>query len=188
MTPQTPSQFAICSWCTSPKDPADLASRIKELGLTKTQLHVSPAYLEPQTWGNVQADLAAQGIAIISGMFGTKGEDYSNLETIRKTGGFIPDEHWAANWETVQRVAETAGKMKLKLVSTHAGFLPSDPNDPNFPKLADRLAQVAKHLNNAGITLLFETGQETADTLWQFLQALDQPGRRTPASTSTRPT
>lgn len=176
MKKQSPSQFGICSWSTHPQNPADLAARMKDLGLKKTQLHLTPVYAKPEVWGNVQADLAAHGITIVSGMFGTKGEDYTSLDTIRKTGGFVPDEHWPANWETVQRVAEVAAKMKLSLVSSHAGFLPGDPKDPSFNKLVDRIATVAKHFAKHNLTLVFETGQETADTLWTFLLALDKAG------------
>lgn len=176
MTPQKPSQFGICSWGTHAKTPAELASRIKELGLDKVQLHLQPVYNDPATWGDVQAVLRAQGIAIVSGMFGTKGENYTSPETIRLTGGFIPDQHWADNWQTVQETAKVAARMGLKLVSSHAGFLPDDAKDPSFDKLVDRLAQVAKCFGQAGVTLLFETGQETADTLWQFLSALDKKG------------
>ncbi|MCX5661153.1 MAG: sugar phosphate isomerase/epimerase [Planctomycetota bacterium] len=109
-------------------------------------------------------------------MFGTAGEDYTSLETIRKTGGFIPDQHWEANWKTVQEVAKVSRAMGLKLVSSHAGFLPGDASDPSFTKLVDRIATVAKHFAESGLTLLFETGQETADTLEKFLVALEKKG------------
>ncbi|MCE9589551.1 MAG: sugar phosphate isomerase/epimerase [Planctomycetes bacterium] len=176
MTKLTPAQFGICSWSTHPKDPEDLAGRLKELGLTKIQLYVTPVYAETAVWGNAQADLAKHGVTIVSGMFGTKGEDYSTMETIRKTGGFVPDEHWPANWETVQRVVEVTKKLRIPYVSSHAGFLPGDKKHPSFAKLVDRIGKVARHFATANATLLFETGQETADTLWQFLAALDEVG------------
>lgn len=176
MTPQKPSQFALVSWATHAKTPVELAARVKEIGLNKVQLHLSSSYTDPAVWGSVQGDLRKEGIEVVSGMFGTTGEDYSSLESIRLTGGFIPDQHWDANWKAVQENTKVAAAMGLKLVSTHAGFLPGDKKDPNFPKLVDRLSRVAKHLGQHGITMLFETGQENADTLWQFLQALDQNG------------
>lgn len=176
MSKLTPTQFGICSWSTHPKDPADLAGRLKELGLSKTQLHLSPVYSEAAVWGNAQADLAKHGITIVSGMFGTQGEDYTSLDTIRKTGGFVPDQHWEGNWQTVQNVAKVAKQFNQRFVSCHAGFLPSDKNDPSFTKLVDRIGKAARHFATVGTTLLFETGQETADTLWQFLVALDAAG------------
>jgi len=172
----SPSQFGICSWSTHPKDPADLAGRLKELGLKKIQLHLTPIYENPQVWGNVQDDLNKLGVTIVSGMFGTKGENYSTLDTIRETGGFVPDANFEANFHIAQKVAVVSGKLKLTKVSCHAGFIPPDVNDPMFAKLVDRISKVAKLFKNDGITLLFETGQETADTLWTFLQHLDKAG------------
>jgi sugar phosphate isomerase/epimerase len=55
-------------------------------------------------------------------------------------------------------------------------FVQANRNFDENNKLVDRLSRVAKHLGQHGITMLFETGQETADTLWQFLGALDQNG------------
>ena len=52
MTPQSPQQFAICSWSTHPKGPADLAGRLKELRLNRIQLYLAPVYQDPGTWGN----------------------------------------------------------------------------------------------------------------------------------------
>jgi L-ribulose-5-phosphate 3-epimerase len=178
MIPQKPSQFAICSWSTHPKDPADLAGRLKELGLDKVQLHLTPVYADPRNWGNVQADLRAHGIEIISGMFGTKGEDYTSLDTIRQTGGFVPDQHWDENWKTVQQTAKVASDMKLKFVTCHAGFIPDDTKSEGFARLVDRLAKAAGEFGRYGIALGFETGQETADTLNKFLDALEAKGAK----------
>ena len=178
MTPQTPDQLGICSWSTHPKDPADLIGRVNELGLGRVQLHLNPVADTPDVWGNVKAECEAQGITIVSGMFGTKGEDYSTLESIRETGGVIPDEHWDDNWAMIQRVTEVGAKMGLSLISTHAGFLPEDDSAPNFRKLVDRISQIGELFAKHDITLLFETGQETADTLDHFLTAVENGGVR----------
>lgn len=176
MTRLTPSQFGICAWGTHPKDPADLLARLKDVGLRKTQLHLAPLVDNSIVWGDAQKILRDGGVEIVSGMMGTKGEDYTSLTTIRKTGGFVPDEHWDANWASSQKIAKVAQNLGLKLVSAHAGFLPSNKSDPSFDKLVKRIAQVAKMFADHGVILVFETGQEDADTLWQFLAALDAVG------------
>jgi len=174
MTRLTPSQFGICSWSTHPKNPADLLGRLQDVGLRKVQLALNG--LDRPEWADVQKQLRDGGVEIVSGMMGTKGEDYTSLDTIRKTGGFVPDEHWDANWATSQQIAKSAQKLGLKLVSAHAGFLPSSKADASFDKLVQRIGQVAKMFGDHGIVLVFETGQEDADTLWQFLGALDSVG------------
>jgi sugar phosphate isomerase/epimerase len=109
-------------------------------------------------------------------MFGTIGEDYSTLETIKRTGGVLPDATWEANWRNIQAVAELAARLGLKLVTFHAGFLPHEESDPAFAKLLDRIERIAARFAQHGIALGFETGQETADTLAAFLRHLNRPG------------
>ena len=117
----------------------------------------------------------AAGIEIVSGMFGTIGEDYTTLETIKDTGGVLPDQHWDANWEGIQKIADIAEGLGLKLVTFHAGFLPHEESDPGFDKLMGRIEQIAGLFSAKGIDLGFETGQETADTLKLFLEKLNRP-------------
>ncbi len=176
MSKITTERLGICSWSTHPKDPADLAGRLRDVGLKKVQLALNPLRTDPAVWGDVQAVLAQDGASIASGMFGTIGEDYSSLESIRRTGGVVPDQHWAENWKIVQDVAKLAQRLQLKLVSCHAGFLPHEPSDPAFTKLVGRITQIAKCFADHGLTLLFETGQESGPTLLSFLTALDAQG------------
>ena len=53
--------------------------------------------------------LKQAGIAIVSGMFGCVGEDYSTLETIRQTGGIAPDETWERNLENIRATVNGVG-------------------------------------------------------------------------------
>jgi len=43
-----------------------------------------------------------------------------------------------------EAAAQLAQQMGLKLVSTHAGFLPHEPSDPNFDKLSERVVTRAR--------------------------------------------
>lgn len=176
MTPQSPAQLGVCSWSMHAKSPQHLAEICQHLGVHKVQLALTPHRDDPGALDGVPEALAAKGVAIVSGMFGTVGEDYTTMETIKKTGGVLPDQHWEENLAIARNVADTAAKFKLKLVSMHAGFLPHDQNDPVFKKVVDRVVTIARVFAEKGIDVLFETGQETADDLWVFLRALDSKG------------
>lgn len=56
-------------------------------------------------------------------------------------------------------------KLGVKNVVTHIGFIPENPNDPQFAPLCVAVRQVAQHLKANGQNLLFETGQETPTTM-----------------------
>jgi L-ribulose-5-phosphate 3-epimerase len=111
-------------------------------------------------------------------MYSTIGEDYTSPETIRRTGGIVPDEHWEENVELAHATAAKAKELGLPYVMAHAGFLPHDPNDPDYEKLANRVAAIAEIFEKeAGAGLLMETGQETADSLLGFLDEMKRRGR-----------
>jgi sugar phosphate isomerase/epimerase len=149
---------------------------VQALGLKKVQLGLTPHRDDPGTWEGVQEILGESGISIVSGMFSTIGEDYTTPETIRKTGGIVPDEHWEGNQKIAEAAAALARQMGLKLVSTHAGFLPHEPSDPDFDKLSGRVAALAQMYAKIGGSLLLESGQESADTLLVFLDEMAQRG------------
>jgi sugar phosphate isomerase/epimerase len=146
---------------------------VSATGVRRVQLALDPVRNAPQVWGRTQEVLKAQGITVVSGMFGTLGEDYTTLESIRRTGGLVPDEPWPQNWQNIQATASLAQEMGLKLVTFHAGFLPHEEGDPSFRKLLDRTRQVAELFARHDIQLGFETGQETAETLRAFLTKLN---------------
>lgn len=148
--------------------------QLQSIGLNRVQLALDPLRSAPSVWGQTAEVLRAAGIAVVSGMFGTAGEDYTTLETIRRTGGVVPDATWAENWRNIQATADIAAQLSLQLVTFHAGFLPHEESDPDFAKLLGRIQQIADVFGARGIELAFETGQETAGTLLTFLRKLNR--------------
>lgn len=165
-------RLAVCSWSLQPSDPVALLDALAATGVTRVQLALDPLRAEPATWGKFPELARARGVEIASGMFVTVGEDYTSLDSIRRTGGVVPDVTWDENWRNIQAVAALAARLGLKLVTFHAGFLPHDETDPDFRKLLERIDRIAGVFARDGIALGFETGQETAETLAAFLRVL----------------
>lgn len=165
-------RLAVCSWSLRPTDPTDLATKLQATGLRRVQLALDPLREAPEKWANAAEILAGQGISLASGMFGCVGEDYSTLESIRRTGGIAPDATWEQNWKNIQATAALAQQLGLNLVTFHAGFLPHDETDKEFTKMIQRLSEVADIFERARIVVGLETGQETAPLLGRVLQKL----------------
>lgn len=176
MTPRTPERLGLCSWSMRPRDAGHMAAIMEELGVRKLQLGLVPHRDDAGLVDGVPEALARIGARVVSGMFGTVGEDYTTMETIRRTGGIVPDQHWEANQQVARKAAAKARELGLPLVSFHAGFLPHDMESAGFRKLADRIEVVAGIFGDQGIDLLFETGQETADDLWSFFDHIEARG------------
>jgi sugar phosphate isomerase/epimerase len=168
-------RLAVCSWSLLPEGPEHLVRLLEQVDLFRVQLALDPLHEAPVAWRLTREILAVNGVEVVSGMFTTVGEDYSTLESIRRTGGLVPDEHWEENWRRVQIVRDIARRLHIRLVTFHAGFLPEDPADPAYQRLFDRVCRVADCFGEAGIGLAFETGQETAETLAEFLTRLNRP-------------
>ena len=173
--PPITDRLAVCSWSLQPTDPAHLLHQLHATGLKRVQLALDPLRENPKVWGTLPELLAVNGITIVSGMFGTVGEDYSTLESIKRTGGLVPDATWDENWSNIQKISAQAEKLDLKLVTFHAGFLPHEETVPDCAKIFSRIAQVADLFEEEGIDLGFETGQETPATLKSFLEKLNRP-------------
>ncbi len=168
--------IGVCSWSLRPSDPRQLVERVRAAGVGAVQLFLDPLRESGSAWDarETARALSAAGIALRSGMMATRGEDYSSLDSIRRTGGLRPDEHWAANRAAAAENAALARQLGLALVSFHAGFLPEDPRDPERAVLIERLREVVDLFARAGVRTALETGQETAETLVGVLEELDR--------------
>ena len=168
-------RLGVCSWSLEPAGPRDLVERLRAARADAVQLHLDPlrdAWKPDET----AALLREAGIEIASGMMGMAGEDYTTLESIRRTGGVRPDDTWRANLAAAEANAEIAESLGLDLVTFHAGFIPEESDDPERSKVLDRLRELRRVFNGRGVAIALETGQETAQTLLEALDELDGVG------------
>jgi len=173
--PQSMPNLAVCSWSLQATAPHDLIARLQATGINRVQLELDPLRDDPKVWGDTPAMLRDAGVTIVTGMFRCVGEDYSTLESIRSTGGIAPDSTWEQNLKNIRAAAVLAKKIGLKLVTFHAGFLPTEESDPMFSKLLQRLDEVSDIFMVHNILLGLETGQETAPALADLLRKLNHP-------------
>ncbi len=169
----TGPRLAVCSWSLRPTGPADLAAKVRACGLDAVQLALDPIRRGEWDEGETVRVLDGEGVAVVSGMMGMKGEDYSTLESIRRTGGVRTDETWPENLAAAEANAALAQRLGLGLVTFHAGFLPHEQADPERERMLDRLRRLAGVFGSRGVRVALETGQETADTLIAVLDDLN---------------
>jgi sugar phosphate isomerase/epimerase len=123
---------------------------------------------------SMPAAAKAAGFRMSGAMLGFPGEDYTSPETIEKTGGFGDP---ATRPERLERFKWGLARTKalgLTDIMLHAGFIPEVGSPARKPFL-DTLAQVGDLARAAGITVAFETGQESASLLRRTLDDLKSP-------------
>lgn len=177
MTAQGTS-IGVCGWSI---DRFDVLRSIDyagaELGLSTVQVGFFRADVVEQADASVIADHArAVAVRAIWPFLAFEHEDYSTFESIAQTGGFASDEHYAGRLDLLQRTAVMAAGLDASGVAIHAGTVPARSADPMYVKLKDRVRQAADMLGEAGdLTLLLESGRESAETLAAFLSDVDRP-------------
>jgi len=169
------SRLAVCSWSLQPTDPATLLARVQAAGFSFVQLDLDPFRESSAAWESGPELWARAGVQVVAGMFRTLGEDYTTIESIRRTGGIVPDHTWEGNLANARFTAVQARRLGIPFVTFHAGFLPHSPSDPAYKRILDRVRTLARVFAEQGIVLGLETGQETAEALEQFLLQLDEP-------------
>lgn len=105
------------------------------------------------------------GIEISAFWCGWQGPAVWNFYDGQLTLGLVPPEYRVMRIKNLCDGADFAKKLGVKNVVTHIGFIPENPNDPQFAPLCVAVRQVAQHLKANGQNLLFETGQETPTTM-----------------------
>jgi L-ribulose-5-phosphate 3-epimerase len=165
-------RIAVCSWSLQPATTTELVERVHATGVTGVQLALDPVRTGVMPLPEVQAAAAAASLTLVSGMMAMAGEDYTTLESIRRTGGVVPDEAWPHNEAAARENAVIARQLGIGLVTFHAGFLPHDRRSSRRAVLLDRIRVMAAIFRDQGVAIALETGQESAATLLQALEDL----------------
>ena len=187
--------ISVCSWSYR-MSAAHVAGEMSRCGVDHVHLaacpFIDPLAVVPGTAGETENVSGTGGVDSIekqrsdiesyissgrwkvsSTLFNSRYDDYSTLESIRATGGLVPDEHWDENRVLVAKAIRQTAEWGAPYIMLHAGFI-NHADRPGFSKLTDRLKYVRDLCADAGVELTLETGQETADDLAAMLT--DLPG------------
>ena len=125
---------------------------------------------KPELWNDENLEILKKlteenGITISAFWCGWEGPCGWNFYDGQLTLGLVPPEYRTMRIKNLCDGADFAHKLGVKNVVTHMGFIPENPNDPQFAPFCVAVRQVAEHLKKNGQYLLFETGQETPVTM-----------------------
>jgi sugar phosphate isomerase/epimerase len=173
-----PLAIGVCSWSLQVTSVPELERFLAGLGVNHVQIACGDPHHASWTEGDAMPERARAASFVMTGaMLGFPGEDYTSPETIRLSGGFGPVERRRERLECLSWGLARTRSLGLTDLSLHAGFIPP-PGDAERPAFMATLAEAARMADQAGVTLAFETGQETAETLRQTLDELASPRLR----------
>jgi L-ribulose-5-phosphate 3-epimerase len=170
-----PLSLGVCSWSLQVTSIAELKRLLDGLGVNVAQLACGDPHHASWEEGDAMPEAArASGLIFTGAMLGFPGEDYTTPQTIKATGGFGNPADRPTRTERLRWALERTVALGLSDLMLHAGFLPA-PGDPDRKPFLDTLAHAGQLASEKGITLAFETGQESADLLRLTLDELKSP-------------
>jgi sugar phosphate isomerase/epimerase len=170
-----PLAIGVCSWSLQVKNVTELKRLLERLGIDVVQIACGDPHHADWEEGERLPEFArAAGFRMTGAMLGFPGEDYTTPQTIQKTGGFGDPATRPERLERFRWALDRTRALGLSDLMLHAGFLP-EPGDPDRKPFLDTLAKVSQLAQEKGITVAFETGQETADLLRRTLDELKCP-------------
>jgi L-ribulose-5-phosphate 3-epimerase len=89
------------------------------------------------------------------------------------TIGVVPRKYRQQRVDNFKRASDFARRLGVPALHTHYGFIPENPNDPEYEGVVAALREVAQHIKGNGQMMLYETGQETPITM---LRAINDVG------------
>jgi sugar phosphate isomerase/epimerase len=163
--------IAVCTW--------SLGNDFDKLNILRDQTQLNHLHLAvtPATAADGDKYLSTiekQGWQITSTMVDFPQEDYSTLESIKVTGGIVPDEYWEDNCKRIFDAIDITAQLGVKYLSHHFGFLDMEETAA-AKKLFERAGIVGDKATEKDVQFLMETGQESADELLEFLNQLNHP-------------
>jgi sugar phosphate isomerase/epimerase len=170
-----PLAIGVCSWSLQVKSIPELKRLLGRLGIDVVQIACGDPHHAAWEEGDAMPRAArAAGFRLTGAMLGFPGEDYTTPQTIQRTGGFSDPATRAERLERFQWALDRTLELGLSDLMLHAGFLP-EPGDPDRKPFLDTLARVSDLARANGVTVAFETGQETAELLRRTLDDLKCP-------------
>jgi L-ribulose-5-phosphate 3-epimerase len=167
-----PYEIGICSWSVQVTSVPELKRILDRLGIDLVQIACGdPVHASWEEGDDMPAAARAAGFRMSAAMLGFPGEDYTTPQTIKATGGFGDPATRPQRLERLDWALDRVHALGLDYLMLHAGFLPG-PDEPGRKPFLDTLGTAAAMARGKGVSLGFETGQETADLLLRTLQDL----------------
>lgn len=162
--------------CIGIDDLADFEKQISEFpkeGFTTCQLLAwNPKIRTPENAEKIKKLLAEYNVTPSAYWAGWEGPGVWDFYDGPKTLGLVPPEYREMRVKNLCDGADFAKLLGIQDVITHMGFIPENPNDPEFMPFCDAVRTVAEHLKKNDQYLLFEAGQETPTTMLRCFEVV----------------
>lgn len=149
-------------------------AKARELELDSCQLCVwDMEILREERYAQALRSAMAESPLRVTALWsGWSGPRVWNFTQGPATIGLVPTAYRFARMGDLLAASDLASKVGIDQIATHVGFLPEDPNHPDFVGTVEALRHIAETMKQRGQYLLLETGQETPVTMLRTIEAV----------------
>ena len=159
------------------KKEIDLIERFKlaqSMGINSCQLSIWDESMYSEEYADIINNAVAQtGFKITAIWAGWDGPREWNFTYGPSTIGLVPPTYRDARLNMLKKASNLASKIGVDKIITHVGFIPENPDHPDFAGTVGALRNICRYMKARNQYFLFETGQETPVTMLRTIQAIE---------------
>ncbi|MGI9070390.1 MAG: sugar phosphate isomerase/epimerase family protein [Bryobacteraceae bacterium] len=152
------------------RDARETLQKVKEFGVRSGQLGF-PGELSlegaKERWRDA---LKEEKFSVVTAVCSYLGEDYTDVPTVQRTVGLVPESTRAERIARTKAVSDVAAALGIESVACHIGFVPHDEGEPLYAEIRDVTREICDHCGKNRQAFTLETGQEPAKVLLRFIE------------------
>jgi len=115
------------------------------------------------------------GIKLTCVFGGFEGESYQDIPTVERTVGLVPAETRASRLQEMREISDFARLLGCNVIGLHLGVVPHDRHSKDYLEIISVTRQLCDHAATNEQALHLETGQESAESLRNFIVDMQRP-------------
>jgi L-ribulose-5-phosphate 3-epimerase len=167
-----PLEIGLMFWAK--ENARQTLQEVKSFGVSAGQLGI-PGELnlngKAQQW---QSALSDENFLAVTAFCSYVGEDYTDIPTVKRTVGLVPEPTRTERVDRTKEVAGFAHEVGIKSIACHIGFVPHDRNHALYREIRNLTRDICDHCGRLEQSFTLETGQEPADILHQFIDEVQR--------------
>jgi sugar phosphate isomerase/epimerase len=145
----------------------------RDLGVGTVQLHAPHAGSRTREKADeLRRELEQNNLVVTVVFGGFEGESYESIPKVKETVGLVPKATRAARLQEMKEIAQFASLLGCDAVGLHLGFIPEETDSQDYEDIVAVTRDLLDDLATRGQRLHLETGQETAEGLLTFIEAV----------------
>ena len=141
--------------------------RISDLGFKSCEIYTGKFGMDMAK--PLKAAMSMYNIEVLSLFTLGPGPTTWNFYEGHKNIGLVSREYREARIDAIIQLSDLASECEIGMIETHVGYIPENPNDPNYMETVDALKKVVAHCDKNHQYFLYHAGQESPTTMLRTL-------------------